>query len=323
MGSEIEHRAAQVPMGVALPHELEAARRLAEQSRSPRTLREYQGDWNRFASWAAARHADAVQAGPELIGAYIAHLVELGRRPSTINRAMAAISVTLAAAGREDHPTGHAAVRAVAAGARRQLGTAQRKARPLTPTELGRMSAALGDTLSDLRDRALLLLGFAAALRRREIVALYIEDVQAHPAGLEVTVRRSKTDQTGDGHLIPVRAAADPACCPARAWAAWRTAAGLEEGPAFRNIDRHGNLGDRLSDRAVSLILDRAARRAGLDLDGLSAHSLRAGYVTTAAQRGHNERTIANVSRHRSIPVLRGYVRRGTVWQDAATNLGW
>lgn len=323
MGNEIEQQAAQVAMGVALPHELQAARRLAEQSRSPRTLREYQADWDRFATWAAERHADPLLAGPELIGAYIAHLVELGRRPSTISRALAAISVTLAAAGREDHPTAHAAVRAVAAGARRQLGTGQRKARPLTPTELGRMSAALGDTLADHRDRALLLLGFAAALRRQEIVALDVEDLQIHPSGMEVTVRRSKTDQTGDGHLIPVRAATDPVCCPARAWSAWRTAVGSEGGPAFRNIDRHGNVGDRLSDRAVSLILDRAARRAGLDLDGLSAHSLRAGYVTTAAQRGHSERTIANVSRHRSIPVLRGYVRRATAWEDAATDLGW
>lgn len=306
-----------------LAAELGAAQRLARHSRSPRTLTEYQRDWRRFCEWANARDLDPAQAEPEVLGAYVAHLVEAGRKPATITRALAAISVALAAGGRTDAPTRHPAVRAVAAGARRQLGTAQRRARPLATTDLARMSAALGTRLVDVRDRALLLVGFAAALRRSEIAALGVADMINNANGLEVRLRRSKTDQTGDGVIVPVAPATDPLCCPVRAWNTWTEAAGLTDGPAFRSVDRHGNLGPGLSDRAVSLVLTRAAERAGLDVDQLSAHSLRAGYVTTAAQRGHSERTIANVSRHRSIPVLRGYVRRGTVWQDAATNLGW
>ena len=137
------------------------------------------------------------------------------------------------------------------------------------------------------------------------------------------SVEDNLTHRAAKGSVIPVAAAAGPSCCPVIAWQAWRTAAGLHEGPALRSIDRHGNLGDGLSDRAVSVILDRTARRAGLDPTQMSAHSLRAGYVTTTAQRGHRERAIANNSRHRSVPVLRDYIRRATVWQDSATDLGW
>lgn len=290
---------------------------------SYKTLDEYRRDWDRFTAWAEIRQVDLFAAGPEVIGAYVAHLVEAGRKPSTITRALSSISVALAAAGRTDNPTRHPMVRAVAAGARRQLGAAQRKARPLSPADMARMSAALGNDLAGRRDRSLLLLGFAAALRRAEIASLAVTDIVEHPAGLEVHLRRSKTDQDAEGSVIPVAAAADPVCCPVISWNAWRTAADLHAGPAFRSIDRHGNLGDRLSDRAVSVILDRAARQAGLDPTLLSAHSLRAGYVTSAAQRGHSERAIASISRHKSVPVLRGYIRRATIWQDAATDLDW
>ncbi len=324
MGSEIERfSGGELAINAMLDHELGAARELAARSRSERTLNEYRKDWDRFTSWADTRNVDPFEAGPEVFGAYVAHLVQAGRKPSTITRALASISVALAAAGRTDHPTRHPVVRAVAAGARRQLGAAQRKARPLSLTDMARMGAALGNSLADRRDRSLLLVGFAAALRRAEIASLAVTDIVEHPAGMEIHLRRSKTDQAAEGSVIPIASAVDPACCPVRAWTTWKTAAQLEDGPAFRSIDRHGNLGNGLSDRAVTLILDRTARRAGLDPTMLSAHSMRAGYITTAAQRGHSERAIANITRHHSIPVLRGYIRRASIWQDAATDLGW
>jgi integrase len=189
--------------------------------------------------------------------------------------------------------------------------------------EVSRMAGALPDTLAGIRDRALLLLGFAAALRRSELANLLVEDVVEVDAGLEVTIRRSKTDQDGEGAVVPVRLARDPASCPVRAWQAWTTAADLTDGPAWRAINRHGAIGAGLSDRAITDILVRAATSAGVNTDGLSAHSLRAGYVTAAALGGASERAIAAVSRHQSVPVLRSYVRRATVWQDAATDLGW
>ena len=119
------------------------------------------------------------------------------------------------------------------------------------------------------------------------------------------SVEDNLTHRAAKGSVIPVAAAAGPSCCPVIAWQAWRTAAGLHEGPAFRSIDRHGNLGDGLSDRAVGVIHHRTARRAGLDPTLLSTHSLRAGYVvTTTAQRGHSERAIAKISCHHSVLVL-------------------
>jgi site-specific recombinase XerD len=308
----------------ALADDMAGARALLARSRAESTLAAYRRDWSRFTAWADDRGLDAERARPDDVAAYVAHLVELGRKPATIERAVVSISVAMKSLGRvDDNPTRAEVVRQVLAGMRRTLGAAQKKARPLGTAELTRLVSGCPPTRAGLRDRALLLLGFTAALRRSEVAALNVEDVLVvDDRGLEVTVRRSKTDQEGEGAVIPVRAASDPTCCPVRAWQAWRETLAYDEGPAWRSIDRHGHVGRRLSDRAVTLILDRAAGAAGVTRDRLSAHSLRAGYVTTAAQRGHSERKIANVSRHKSMPVLRGYIRRATVWDDAATDLG-
>lgn len=317
-----------VPVAAAMPpalvDNLDTAARLIAAARSPRTTAEYRRDWARFTEWAQALGIDPRSAQPEHVAAYVGHLTDAGRKASTISRAVYALAVTFDDLGRgDDNPARHPGVRRTLKGMRRTVGTAPKRARALSTTELGRMSSHLPDTLIGQRDRALLLIGFAAALRRSEISALDAGDLTDSLSGLEVRVRRSKTDQEGEGATIPVAPSADPVCCPVLAWRTWRNAAQLEDGPAFRSIDRHGRMGGRLSARAVTTVLERSAARAGVSTDGLSAHSLRAGYVTTAAQRGHRELDIREISRHRSLTVLQGYVRRATVWQNPATDLGW
>jgi len=186
------------------------------------------------------------------------------------------------------------------------------------------MIAYLPPSLAGKRDRAVLLVGFASAMRGSELVALTVEDMEDRDEGVVLAKRRSKTDQEGKGAHVAVPYGSDPETCPVLALRGWLADAEITSGPIFRSVDRHGNIGTAaLTQRAVAIIVKRTAHRAGLDGDRFSAHSLRAGFVTTAAANGASERAIAAQTGHRSMEVLRRYVRHATVFTDnAATSLG-
>ena len=166
--------------------------------------------------------------------------------------------------------------------------------------------------------------GFAAALRRSELVALDAADVAEVAEGLVVTLRRSKTDQEGAGRSIGVPYGSRLPTCPVRALRAWREVAAISAGPLFRPIDRHGNISTaRLSDRAVARVVQAAVSAAGFDPARFAGHSLRAGFATAAAGGGGEERTIAEQTGHRSMSVLRGYIRSGSLFRsNAAASVG-
>jgi integrase len=162
-------------------------------------------------------------------------------------------------------------------------------------------------------------------LRRSELVGLRCADIEDHDDGLVVIVRASKTDQEGQGHRVPVAKGRDRFTCPVRALRAWLAVA-CPEGcdgsqPIFRRVDRWGSVGSSaLTGRAVAMIVKRAAEAAGLDPERYAGHSLRAGFATTAAANGATERQIANVTRHRSMDVLRGYIREANLFADSAAD---
>jgi site-specific recombinase XerD len=168
-----------------------------------------------------------------------------------------------------------------------------------------------------LRDCALLLLGFAGAFRRSELVALDVADLRFCDGGLLVTIRRSKTDQEGLGATIAI--VPGWTACPIRAVSAWITAAKISDGPLFRPVTRTGKISNRqLSGRAVAEIVKKYARCAGLKAADFSGHSLRSGFVTSAAARGASIFKMMDVSRHKSVDTLRGYVRDAEIFRDHA-----
>lgn len=220
-------------------------------------------------------------------------------------------------------PTADAGVRSVWAGIRRRHGTAPRKVRAARTKIVTTMVAPLGDRLADVRDRALLLIGFAGALRRSELVALDVDDISEDEGRLRIVLRRSKTDQEGETRTTGLPYVSHPATCPVRAWRAWLAASSIDTGPAFRAVDRHGRMrSTRLSDRAVADMVKRRAAAAGLD--GLFAgHSMRAGFATEAYAQGTAELAIMCHGRWKSAAVMRGYVEEGTIWTgNAAARLG-
>lgn len=289
---------------------------LAGAARAAATERAYASDWKHFEAWCTAHALAPLPAAPETVGLYLAAHAEIASI-ATLARRLSTLATRHRQAGfRFD--TKHPAIRVVMRGLRRTHGTAQRHAEALTPARLIPALSNGADRLIDLRDRALLLCGLAGALRRSELVALTVADIHEQPEGLCIAIRKSKTDQEGAGHVIAIhRTFRDT--CPVAALEAWRTAAGIVDGPVFRSVNRHGQIGARLSGHAVARIVKARAAQGGLDPTLYSGHSLRAGFATAAATAGVEERAIAKVTRHRSTAVLRRYIRDGELFARNTT----
>lgn len=311
------------PAGVVPASLVEAARGFAAQSRATNTIRAYRSAFGRFVSWATAQGLTAMPATGDTVALYISHLASEGRSVPTLEQALAAIAQAHKAIG---HPSPRSAtvVQTVMSGIRRSLGVAATGKSPVLPADLRRMLAKLPSAdLRGLRDRAMLLLGFAGALRRSELVGLDAADVREVEDGLEVTIRRSKTDQEAAGRKLGIPYGSVREVCPVRALREWRESAGVSSGPLFREITRQGLLRDtRASDRSVARLVKRAAQAAGLNPGEFSGHSLRAGFATAAAKAGKSERAIQRQTGHRSAGMLRRYIREATLFDDnAATGL--
>ena len=295
------------------------ARDYVAASRAENTTRVYRTGWAQFTAWCDEHGVVALPAGAETVACYVADLARVAKA-ATIDARLAAISAAHRAAG-HGTPTKEEAVRLVRRGVRRTFGTAQRQVRPITVPELRTMLEGLGTDPAGCRDRALLLLGFAGALRRSELVSLDVADITEGAEGLTVRLRRSKTDQEGAGRTVGIPYGSNPTTCPVRAWRAWLELSGSTEGAAFRPVDRHGHIGAaRLSAQAVALVLKHHATRAGLDPGEVAGHSLRAGLATSAAAVGVPERVIAEQTGHRGTAMLRRYIRKGSLFRENAAS---
>jgi site-specific recombinase XerD len=277
---------------------LEDAADLASNSRAESTRRSYANDWKIFERWCSDNGLCSMPASPAAVAAFIADQVKLGRRASTLGRRVSAVAYR--------HKQG----------ARRTIGTAQRKLAPATSEKCIGMATLVRPGLGGLRDRAILLLGFALAGRRSEIVSLNVEDLEECSEGLRVRIKRSKTDQEGQGAVVAVcrGSIADPVA----AVLDYIKAAGLvAEQPLFVRI-RWGNhpTGERLNAESIRKIVKSHAAKLGLNPNEFGAHSLRAGFATSCAARGANLFRLADATRHKSLDVLRGYCRNTEIFKD-------
>ena len=296
--------------------DMDAAAEYLVAEKAAATLRAYRTDFYIFAHYAAARGLAAMPATPQTVMGFLSAEARGGAKASTLGRRTAAIRYAHKRAGHEP-PTNAEAVKALMRGIRRTVGTAKTQKAPATADVLGEMLKHVPDTLIGKRDRALLCLGFAGAFRRSELVALTVADLTDAPDGLRVLIRRSKTDQEGQGAEIAI-----PRGCrlrPVVAVQEWLAAAGITDGPIFRPVAKGGRvMAEALSDRGVADIVKRYAQRAGLDAASFAGHSLRAGFLTSAAESGASIFKMMEVSRHRSVDTLRGYVRRSDLFREHA-----
>lgn len=304
---------------------LERVEELARKSRGASTLKSYDSDWRSFELWALEHQHQTLPATPTTVALYLAHLADRGLAASTVRRHLTSVSVRHQLAGHDDpNPTRAPQVSAVMKGiAREDRGRQTKKATAATLPSIRTLVDDLGDDPAGLRDRAIILVGFAGALRRSEVVAIDVELVTLDAGGLLVRIPHSKTDQDGEGLTLGLPYGAHQRTCPVRAYLAWTARAGITSGPVFRPVNRHGHImARRLGDRAVADMLHRRATATGLE-GAYSGHSLRAGFATEAYRQGVPELAVMRHGRWRSAQVMRGYVQEGRVWSDnAAAELG-
>ena len=301
---------------------LEQVREYIRASKAENTLRGYRADWKEFGTWCGTHDLSALPASPEAVAAYIADCA--GRlKVGSIQRRMNAIAEAHKAVGLES-PTHNAMVMNTMKGIRRTKGTAPAQKAPALTDDIRAMVDVTDAGIIGARDRALVLLGFAGAFRRSELVGLDVEDCTFGKDGLTITLRRSKTDQTGAGRKIGIPYGANPETCPVRVLQSWLELAGITSGPLFRSISRHGHVqGGRLSGIDVARVVKKLATRAGLDPAKYAGHSLRAGHATSAAIAGASERSIMNQTGHRSVQMVRRYIRDGSLFREnSAGKLG-
>jgi site-specific recombinase XerD len=311
------------------PDEWAAAERYLAAALAPATRSAYRRAFIAFADWCKGRGLAAIPAAPETLAAYLAHEADRGVSPSAIELKAAAIGMAHQAAECEN-PAKAAAVRRVASGIRRLRSKKKLERAPLLAADVirivnaipvwryaGATGAATVPSMRGLRDRALLLLGFALAARRSELAALAVEHIAFNERGLLVTFPRSKTDQEGKGQTVAVPFGAK--LCPVKTLKAWLEAAKIIEGPVFRSISKADRVLRRgIDGRQVARILQARARAAGFADTPVSGHSLRSGFLTSAAQNRASIWKMAEVSRHKDLRQLRTYVQATELFDDHA-----
>lgn len=291
---------------------------------APSTRDLYRRMWDSFTRWCQEHEVEHLPAAPEVVAVYITDLARR-LRPSSIGVHLAAIRHYHAENG-EVSPTENGIVRRRMAGIRRAKGTAPCQKSPLVLDDLDKAMDRLGAKMKAVRDRALFMVAWAGGLRRSEVVGLDITPtddgtgfIRFTAQGMDIVLTRSKTDQEREGHVVAIPLRRNPSKCPVRLLQAWLESAEITEGPAFRAVTKGGIISrTRLRAAAVAQAVKKAVGRLGLNIHHFSGHSLRAGFVTTAAGAGAPIASLQATTRHKQIGTLFGYVRQLRRYEESA-----
>lgn len=296
-----------------------AAKHYLKRSRSEATWRAYRSDWRVFQAWCEEVDLSALPASPMTLQLFLANQAQQGLHPSTLNRRLAAIRIVHLGS---NHPSPHNTlpVIEIMRGIRRdRIGGSEGKT-PLTDDLVKLIIKNIPScSLTGLRNRALLLIGFCGALRRSELVGVDMEHIEYHSKGIVIRIPHSKTDQEGKGQDVGILAKPGSDYCPLEALDAWVKAANIELGPVFTRIRRGGHAANsRLSAQSVALIVKKNVQSAGLNPALYSGHSLRSGFLTSAARSRADLLRMADHSRHVKLDTLRSYVKPVEIFDDHA-----
>lgn len=298
------------------------AKAYLHQAKATNTKKAYENAWKDFCGYCFyTARVEPLPCSVQTMLDYLTQLADIGTAVATIDQRVAAIAFMHTAAELPD-PTAHAVVRELLKGIRRDRaarGQTQKQVAPITRDDLFLIVAALPDDLRGLRDKALLLVGFACARRESELTALTMQDIQFIPTSgvgareMIVNIRKSKTDQEGEGRKkrVPRLSDDNEMIGPVRAVRAWLDAAEITEGALFRKVDRWNKVWERgLNARAVEYIVKRSMAALGRDASLYAGHSLRAGFVTQAGEDGAALHEIMDVTDHKSMDMVRRYMRK-------------
>lgn len=287
-----------------------------EDSKADNTKATYRKAWAAYQAF-CVEHGHPSGAGDAVVH-YLTHLADAGSKTSTINLHKSAISFMFGGRTGASNPALSPEVRTLMQGITRRKakkGETAEQARPILLSELRQLVAACGDDIGGMRDRAIVIIGWFAALRRSEVAQLNVSSLAFRDDALVITLGQTKTDQVGQGYKIVLPVLTDKAIDPFNAVRAWLDMAGIGSGPLFVRVDRWGHAGQaRINDKHIDSVVKKLAERASLgesDYRRISGHSLRAGFATEAARRGLATHQIKQITRHKSDAVLGRYIREG------------
>ncbi|OXB94640.1 hypothetical protein B9L23_07135 [Parageobacillus galactosidasius] len=301
---------------LSLQTSLEEVKNLIEQSKSDNTKKAYQTDWKHFEDWCLRNN---VQSMPAKVETILLYLNELSKqyKYSTIRRKLSSISQAHEIKGALN-PTRHYYVLKLMQGIAKQKGTKQEAKKAIILDDIKKMIDVIDTTkLIGKRDKALLLVGFALASRRSELVAVDLEDITFTSQGMDIAIKQKKTNEVIMKSVVRI----DSEYCPVRALKDWIEAAGIKEGAIFRTIDRHGNIKDRTKDKTVARVVKKYAELAGLNPNDYAGHSLRSGLATSAAQEGMNDTSIMKQTGHKTRSMVDRYVQEGNRYKNNASSI--
>lgn len=290
---------------------------LAAASKSENTMLAYRKAWDRFAAWGAANGVDTLPASPQVVATYLTVRMQDGLKAASLSVMSSAIRHFHKQAGYPS-PTEAQSVIDVQRGIRRTIGTAQTQKAPATADLISAIVSHIPKkTVMGKRDRAIIAVGFASAMRRGELATVMLEDLAFNAQGVDITIPWSKTDQEGAGQTIAIPNGV--IILPVKALKEWIAAAGITSGPLFRSINKAGIVSDKpLSPIDIARVVKRYVEAAGYTVEDFSGHSLRAGFVTSAAERGADLNRIMDQTRHTDPRTVRKYIRRAERYKGHA-----
>ena len=293
-------------------------------SKANNTIRAYKSDFKDFSLFCAQNGFKPLPSEPKIISLYLTHLSTKDVKMSTLKRRLVSIGVIHKLKGHY-LDTKHPAIIENIMGIKRRKGIVQKGKKPILISSLKLIINAIDqqkkDKIMKLRDKSIILTGFSGGFRRNEIVALNYDDLDFVPEGLKITIRRSKTDQFGEGSVNALPYFDNLQYCPVVTLKNWITVSKIKSGPIFRRFSKGSKLsGNRLTDQTVALLIKKYLNLAGIDSKNYSGHSLRSGFATSAAESGAEERSIMAMTGHKSVEMVRRYIKEANLFKHNALN---
>ncbi len=295
-----------------------------QNSKAANTVRAYKSDFEDFGLFCIKNGFNNLPSEPKVVSLYLTHLFTKNIKISTIKRRLVSIGVIHKIKGHY-LDTKHPAIIENLMGIKRRKGTVQKSKKPLLINDLKKIIDVINKEkepdIKKLRNKSLLLIGFSGGFRRNEIVSLDLEDVEFVFEGVKITIKKSKTDQFGEGMIKAIPHFENSLYCPVSALKRWINISKIKNGPIFVKFSKGSKMtSNRLTDQSVALIIKEYLLKAGIDNKNYSGHSLRSGFATSAAEAGAEERSIMAITGHKTTEMVRRYIKESNLFKNNALN---
>jgi len=295
-----------------------------QNSKASNTVRAYKSDFKDFGIFCSQNGFKSLPSDPKIVSLYLTHLSTKEAKISTLKRRLVSIGVIHKLKGHY-LDTKHPSIIENIMGIKRRKGSIQKSKKPILISSLKAIINAIDEQskreIKKIRDRTIILIGFSGGFRRNEIVSLNYDDLDFVPEGLKINLRRSKTDQFGEGFTKALPYFDNSKYCPVVSLKKWIELSKITSGPVFRRFVKGQNLSEkRLTDQTVALLIKEYLQLAGIDSKNYSGHSLRSGFATSAAESGAEERSIMAMTGHKSTEMVRRYIKEANLFKNNALN---